>query len=516
MKAGLDPVKLAAAVRRRETSPWVSLYGGVLTGTILVAGGVWLISYTLREGAGDGTPIDTATGLIVALFIAVAGVGVMVFGFRTGSRAREVTRRRKEHPDEAWRWRPEWDDATLESTNRTKMLVAWGVTVLMLLFTLPFGLQAVDEIRGGNAAAWVAFAFPLLVLGMLVHAIRATARYRRYGTTELLLAPFPLAPGTAFSGTIRTAVPAEFHGGLEARLRCVKAWWGGSEKRQRKEMVVFQEERAVAWNDIRREGDAMTFSIAFRLPPDAPESGESGDEPWHEWTLTLHAGVPGADYHATFEVPVVGARVPEGVAVEIPGGGAAPAVADAALEEDAGAGTADPGQTALERPDPGRVRIDGAGDGLRLFYPVGSRRSEALVLLKIGTVGVGVGIAVYAAEAPAPIWGVFAGIGALAVGIGICLWLQVREVRVTPRAIETGGGLVRPWGRTRIAAERIERIHLGEASRSGDVVYWKAVARTKSGAKLTLGTGMKDWSEAAWIADRVARTIGVPFDRSVS
>ena len=115
------------------------------------------------------------------------------------------------HPDAPWLWRADWAARRADDATRQTVWFAWVFATFWNLIAIPSGFLGVREaLQKGNHAALIALLFPLVGIGLLAWAIRATARYRRYGVSRFELTTLPGVIGHSLVGTravVRGAAP---------------------------------------------------------------------------------------------------------------------------------------------------------------------------------------------------------------------------------------------------------------------------------------------------------------------
>ncbi|MEP6688058.1 MAG: hypothetical protein ABJC36_06890, partial [Gemmatimonadales bacterium] len=240
-------------------------------------------------------------GFLIAFALAFGGVGfggiIAVLRGRRGAEA--ALARETRHPDAPWLWREDWEARRIADSSGAEMGFAWALAILWNLISIPSAVLAVRAaLHEGNRAALIALLFPIVGAGLLVWALRATLRRRRYGTSVLELGTLPAAVGHVLEGTVRTPAGLRPADGFRVVLSCIRRVTSGSGRnRSTSESILWQEER-------RTPVSGLGVPIAFALPPDAVPSdpGRGGDRTL--WRLELSAEVPGVNYVSRFEVPV--------------------------------------------------------------------------------------------------------------------------------------------------------------------------------------------------------------------
>jgi hypothetical protein len=197
-----------------------------------------------------------------------------------------------------------WAKNSITSGSGRALWVMWGFALFWNLLTLPllFQFQEIWEKVQREPVTAVAFLFPLIGLGLVVAAVIATLRKRRFGQTPLVMNPFPGSLGGQVGGRINTHIPFDSQCKFKVSLSCLHSRISGSGKnRSRSESVVWQSE-GVCHSNRGMHGTALQFR--FDVPTDLPVSqpGQGGN--YHLWRLRVNAELSGLDFDRSYEIPV--------------------------------------------------------------------------------------------------------------------------------------------------------------------------------------------------------------------
>jgi len=191
--------------------------------------------------------------------------------------------------------------------------------------------------------------FPLIGVGLVIFAVRATRRALRFGQSLLLLDSVPGVPGGTLSGTIDCAVSPELEADFDLRLSCEQIWYsfsGGNGSRERHSLVLWSDDFSCAGEPSGDATDRSSVPVHFAIPVDAHPCGPY-DKGEVQWNLHVSSRLPGLDYSDDFSVPVfMGAPQPTAVA----------RVYRAPSSE-------------VRHPVHGRVRLGESGETLQVVFP---------------------------------------------------------------------------------------------------------------------------------------------------
>jgi hypothetical protein len=284
----------------------------VLIGLALIGLGVGLALAGLNHG---GHPEARPAGLTMGGAFALIGLVVGVQG------ARELVdrlRRRRvlaAHPGEPWladhAWRREGtvDDGAIQAR---RALVGGGV-MTVLVSTAASALLGDAEGPALFVLITVLGLLMAVALGLIARGVYLVLRRTRHGLAELRFLRFPFVLGEPLEVALLREQDAPRLQGLTATLTCVVERWveqgeagdagdtgrsGPRRSLQREE--VWRVEKPVAW----AYGGRIPIRIDLPAPGGAAVGTALSEDPPRYWKLSLHADLPGADFGATFLVPV--------------------------------------------------------------------------------------------------------------------------------------------------------------------------------------------------------------------
>jgi hypothetical protein len=159
--------------------------------------------------------------LFGALFVCV-GVGIAVLARRGRRLAKQLEERKARHPDEPWLWNEAWSEGRLRYSARASMRYAWLFAIAWNAISLPIAFLAPGEfIEKGNHAAAIAVLFPAVGIGLLVWAVHATLRWRRFGESVFEMLRVPGVLGGELAGTLQVGGELSATEAITARLSCM-------------------------------------------------------------------------------------------------------------------------------------------------------------------------------------------------------------------------------------------------------------------------------------------------------
>jgi hypothetical protein len=425
------------------------------------------------------------------------GIGALTFGgvgFGGLAGMRVAYRRMKEaealqalHPKEPWLWRRDWASGRIEDTTQDTLLAAWIFAALWNLISLPSAYLAVRAaLYEGKPAAFMALLFPLAGGWLLVRAIKATLRYRKYGISRLELSTIPGMIGHSLAGRVRTTLDLQPDEGFQLTLTCVRRVTTRSGKSSStSESTLWQEERRARGEQNRDyAGMGTNIPLSFALPPDAAASDPDNPNDRVLWRLEVSASVPGVDYESTFEVPVF--RTP---ASEQP--------------------SSTESERVYDQPPDSRIVVTTNRRGTEIMFP-GARNPGAATGLTVfafvwwGTLGVQLYL-----RAPI-IFPIVTALFGLLLMIGVLdLWLKVSRVTAAAGIVTVATGYLEPGRERKLTAAEVADVVAAIGMQSGKTVYYDVVIRRKDGKKTTAGSSVRDKREAEWLAATIKKSLGI-------
>lgn len=185
--------------------------------------------------------------------------------------------------------------------------VLWNLISTPMLFFVP------RELERNPVVATALIAFPIVGATLLVWAITATLRWRRFGQTWLETTP--AVPGGACIGTVHVrldrpgAASASSSGNrlvVIVKLTCVQRVISGRGKGLTvDESILWRQEEHVGQERILFTPAGAAIPVHIPLPADAlPTTTTSKGSAGVFWSLTVEASLPGIDLSEDFDVPV--------------------------------------------------------------------------------------------------------------------------------------------------------------------------------------------------------------------
>jgi hypothetical protein len=430
-----------------------------------------------------------------ALVLAAESVFALVFGgigfalliggrvgFKRLAAARELQAR---YPNEPWRWRAEWADGNIRSSERAAAYGAAGFAALWNAIAIPTGFFVWPEIGKGNYAALAGLLFPLVGAGLVFWAARAWLRAARFKGATLVLQHVPVALGARLRGMIRVDAPvpaADFR----IEISSIEKHRGRGRSGESTERMVWQNQWTVPRGRCEITPTYTAIPLDLPIPADAPATSAMDGADTVAWRLDASAKCSGADLWLRFELPV--------------------------FDTGETARSLEPSAPALSGDAAGECPDARALASLGIVYeplPSGGEswtfrrcqhRSAAATITAVAAVFGAAAVGLWMSAAPGIFALAFAGFGALFIWVAVDLWFT--EYRVT---LENGLLTVARRGpagaRTpvQIPLRWIRSIRAQRGMQAGDKLYYDLHVETANDS-ITAASSIADYSVADWLA----------------
>ncbi|UCC81777.1 MAG: hypothetical protein JSW46_12295 [Gemmatimonadota bacterium] len=431
---------------------------------------------------------EAGLSFLFGLVFGGVGFGLLAALFYARKKQQELERLQEAHPTEPWLWRPDWAAGRIEGSSRAKMYRAWVFALFWNLISYAVAPVAIVEgyLNEGEAMALLVLIFPLVGAGLLVWAIRATIRYRKFGVSVFRMASVPGVIGRKLEGVIMTNALVHPDDAFPVTLTCVNRITTGSGKsRSTSEDILWQEERQI--RRVHQVGRATAIPVAFRLPQDVRQSDTTESDNQIIWRLEARAEVPGVDYHASFDVPVF--RTPESDTPLPPGDDEAFA---AVLEE-------------YRQPPDSRIVVTTHLRRTEIYFARARNPGVAAGLTIFFIIWTGITVALPSLGVPI-IFPIVFGLFALLLFFAVFqAWLGSTRVVLTPDRAHVSYGLL---GRTRtVEADDIDDVRLKIGMQAGNRPYYDIQIVKSDGKKVYCGRSIRDKREAEWLAERMREAL---------
>jgi hypothetical protein len=445
------------------------------------------------RAASQGKWSEAGFFAIFALTFGGVGFGGIAAALAGRRKLADIAALQQQNPAAPWLWRPDWAAGRVDDSTQATMWSAWVFATLWNLISLPGAVLGVRAaVREDKPAGYIALLFPMVGIGLLVWAVRATIRYRRFGISRLELTTRPGIVGHSLAGTVRTTTPLRPADGFQVCLRCIRRVTSGTgDNRSSSESTLWQEEARIQ-GQVSRDASGMgtAIPVAFAIPADAVACDDRDSDNRVLWRLELSAGVPGVDYAASFEVPVYRTELSD----------QPPTAAQAALQVTVDVAT-------YHQPVGSRIEVSTTRRGTEIVFPAARNPGAALSLTVFVLLWSVVVWFLVHSRAPVIFPIVFGAFELLLLLFVLELWLRVSRVVAGDGSLTIASGYLFGTKERSWATSEIDDVTTRITMQAGGRPYYDIVAVTKNGKKATAGHSVRDKHEAEWLAATIKRAL---------
>ena len=485
----------------------------VLFGCPFLGAGLFVI-YMQLAGSGNSGTGGTILSVVVGLVFAVIGAGLIYAAIGGYGRLKKQAAIEEANPLSPWLWRTDWASRRSESLNKKSEITYWVICILCNLILLPVVGGLVPKMaRAGDPRVFLLLGFSLVGVTLLVNAIRATIRHRRFGNTYFEFNALPFSPGDRATGRIHLNLETQAAHGIDLRLSCVRRIVTGSgDSGTTREAVLWQAEQNIPSGAAGPGPLGRTIPVDFALPPESYVTNHDNPNDQVLWLLHAQADVPGLNYSDDFELPVFrsaasaeAARDPQrqvSSGAEASGFPAVPAESDS---------------SAVPQPAHTKVIVSMHSGGTEFYFPAFRNPGRALGLLVFTLIWSGVVYFLYS-HAPLFFFVVF-GLFDLLLVFGVFhVTLGSARIGVANGEILSRTGLLGVGSTRRIQASDVASIvpvaGMQQGGSSGNALYAIRL-RMKNGRKYTLADEIDSRQEARWVVAQIETLVGLKLDTHV-
>ena len=426
----------------------------------------------------------------------LAGFLVSIGGWLQSRKQRQKQKLAVQHPDEPWRWRPEWEGETIRATNDGLPFIL-GVAGWILAVQLPLALAVIvgGEVTKSGLALFALL--PALLAWIPLHMAWKRVKSRlALGHPALQLRRFPAKTGTALEGDLRFDRVISPVGTISARVLCQRHVTRQSgDSRMTARETIWEHTEVLSVAEARRDSSGVVLPLRVVIPGGLPASvlDETSivttDGGQHVWTLEVsspHSGRP-----AVLPLPMFAAE-----------GGAEEAVATSPPAEAVVLSTDDLVFRLQTRGV--RAEFDPNGIPTLLDCPAGRNRSVSWFLLLFGSVWFAAFVFMTYQGAPLIfrlIWGITS---TLILGSGLWTLLHSRRVELTAGGLRilNRTGPFYSWSET-FEPRHFTRFSHDSNMQSGNQFYYRVRGETIFDQKKTLIDGIAESVTAETLAQRL-------------
>jgi hypothetical protein len=485
-----------------------------LFGLPFLGGGLFFIHAQLASSGNIWTG-NAIFGVMFGLVFAVIGAGLIYAAIGGYGRLKKQAVIEESNPLSPWLWSTDWANRRAESLNKRSEITYWVICILCNLILLPVvGGLVPRMLRTGDPRAILLLGVNLIGVVLLVNAVRATIRHRRFGNTYFEFNALPFSPGDHVGGRIHLKLETQAQHGIDLRLSCVRRIVNGSgNSRTTSEAVLWQAEQNVPSGAVGPGPLGRMIPVDFALPTESLVTDHDNPNDQVLWLLHAQADVPGVDYSDDFELPVFRSAASAEPARESQSQTSSGVNASGFAAEPSGADS-----SAVAQPAHTKVIVSMHSGGTEFYFPAFRNPGRALGLFVFTLIWSGVVYVLYHVHAPLFFFIVFGLFDLLLIAGVFHVTLGSARIGVANGEILSRTGILGIGSTRRIQASDVASIvpvvSMQQSGSLGNALYAIRL-RTKNGRKLTLADEIGSRQEARWIVSQIETLVGLKVDTHV-
>ena len=416
-------------------------------------------------------------------------VGVLVFcGLIWGARGQgRKSRLKAAHPDEPWMWDADWANGQIPDHTVGGTVASWIIALFWNALAIPAAIAATQQyLHAHDAKTLIALVFLPVGIGLIVMAIRATARAAYFGKSVLTLQTLPASPGGTLAGTIHIDQVLRPTGPIRLHLICTQSNHQGKNSTQ---TTVWEDEQQLDGLPPVKSG--TDIPVYFAIPFDVPTTSRAGLLEI-AWCLEVRAATAEVNYWSRFTIPIFEVSNPVVLA--------APQSVEKLRHHETAPRPADmPGITLSRLAD----------DGCVVEFAAARNWGVAAFQTVLGAILTGVLVVVIRSGAPLmPL--MIVSLFAIIFDIGaVYSWLGSATITARPTGLHIERGLPLMRRRRDIPAGGISDIITKVSSTAGNTTYYSIVARVGADDVKIVG-GVRGKHIADYLAGEMKRSLEIP------
>ena len=418
-------------------------------------------------------------GIFVAVF-GGAGFGIMFWGIKSIIGSKKIKKLQNAFPDQPWYQKEEWREGIIKCTGKAGMIFAIIFATFWNAIAFPVPIIILfKEAKKSEPAIFFILLFPLVGLFLIIWAVYAIVKWRKFGESYLRMDSVPGVIGGKLSGKVCTTVNIIPEDGFHIRLECVNRYETGSGKnRSTRENILWESEqiieRELLYQDLTRSEIPILFAIPFSERP----TDESNSRNEIIWKIKVEAAVSGIDYSSEFEIPVFKTAesspefaIPQEEVMALP----QKKVEASELFDRAGI----------------IVSPSYSGGGMEYLFPMGRNWKSCLSLSLFTIIWNGIVVVIYFVKAPLLFLIIFGGVGIILIIFTLNLWFNKCKVEISKYSIKLSGGFMGIGSKREIDVKEYRSFELKTtSSQSSTVKFYKVLLHTVSNETYTVASAL--------------------------
>lgn len=242
----------------------------------------------------------------VSLLFTGVGITLIIFGIFVARKTKICNELELQNPNLPWLHKPEWADGKIKASNKTLFITSVFVALFWNLLSWPVAIMIIPEIlKNKEYVGLFVLLFPIVGIGIIIWAILAFSRWKKFGESVFVMKSNPGLIGGALEGFILSATNVKPENGFKIELNCINRYRSGSgKKRNTSETILWQDICMIKHEIYEKDLTKSVIPVLFKIPFELKETNDGNPNNKIIWRLKISADLPGIDYKSVFEIPV--------------------------------------------------------------------------------------------------------------------------------------------------------------------------------------------------------------------
>lgn len=387
-----------------------------------------------------------------------------------------------------WHEQKKWRGGKVKSANLRNLIFLGFFAVFWnaISWAVIIKTGQLRQMAGSDRLILLFPAIGVLVIASLIYQL---IRQFRFGTSVFEMNPKPGVIGGTVGGVIHIPKHIEPKDGFELTLSSIHRYSSGSgDNSSTKEDILWQDRKIIERGQLISDTTCSDIPVLFGVPYESQKTTVASGY-GYVWRLDIKAALPGVDYAAQFEIPVLQTATsdPNFKHESVVSSGYEKRVSDD------------------ERLSGCRVIVEPSETGgLRVACPLGRNIGGGIVSLTIGLSAAA--FVVMAFSGAGLVFGGLIGFIALAGGLDLLFWKS--DIDISGNEIHIHNGFFGLKSR-RLNTSEVVQIESSQSCSTNNSVWFAVKLRPAVGKPITLAKGVPDERTAKLLCKRISHALGL-------
>ena len=197
----------------------------------------------------------------------------------------------------------------IAARNRSLLLEIWFYAIVFLGVSVGSYFVVRDDIAAGKGFPLWAMITPVIGLGVVAFAVYLLWGWLKFGQSSFFMYPYPAFVGDFVRGQIEASAKLPENAVFVLKLSCVNRVVSGYGKsRTVNHHILWRTENTGVRQIQSSSGQASHIPVDIRTPSSCRPTDDRSYRDRIIWYLEIVSSLPGRDYAAIFEIPMLRTR----------------------------------------------------------------------------------------------------------------------------------------------------------------------------------------------------------------